>query len=61
VADSVFLRSRRQYHAPDDDARLGFSEIKLVIIDTAQQGQERIIEHDHTKPETMLIETKRED
>jgi hypothetical protein len=35
----------------------GFTEIKLVIIDTAQQRQEGVIEHDDTKPELVLIET----
>ena len=47
-----------QLIAPADDARLGFSEIKLVIIDTAQQ-QPRVIEHDDTKPEPVLIENRR--
>jgi hypothetical protein len=40
-----------QLIAPADNARLGFSEIKLVIIDTAQQRQDRVIEHDDTRPE----------
>jgi Family of unknown function (DUF5681) len=40
------------------DERVQISEIKLVIIDAAQQ-QPRVIEHDHTKPEPVLIENKR--
>jgi hypothetical protein len=42
------------------DERVQISEIKLVIINAAQT-QTRTIDHDDTKPETMLIETKRED
>ena len=42
-----------------DEGRVQISEIKLVIIDTAQQRQERVIEHDDTKPEPVLIENKR--
>src|SRR6478609_4873673 len=40
------------------DERVQISEIKLVIIDAAQQ-QPRVIEHDDTKPEPVLIENKR--
>jgi hypothetical protein len=41
------------------DERVQISEIKLVIVDTAQQ-QSRVIEHDDTnKPEPVLIENKR--
>jgi hypothetical protein len=39
-----------------DDARMQISEIKLVIIDTAQR--ERVIGHDEPKPEPVLIEAK---
>jgi Family of unknown function (DUF5681) len=42
-----------------DEGRVQISEIKLVIIDTAQQRQERVIEHDDNKPEPVLIENKR--
>jgi hypothetical protein len=53
-----------QLIAPADDARLGFSEIKLVIIDTAQLPETRVIEHDrivehtNTVSEPALIEAK---
>ena len=40
------------------DERVQISEIKLVIIDTAQQRQECVIEHDDTKREPVLIEAK---
>src|SRR6476620_6557231 len=40
------------------DERVQISEIKLVIIDTAHQRQERVVEHDDTKREPVLIEAK---
>jgi len=40
------------------DERVQISEIKLVIIDTAHQRQERVAEHDDTKREPVLIEAK---
>jgi hypothetical protein len=46
-----------QLLAPAEGAR-SLTEIKLVIIDTAQQ-QPRVIQHDDTKPEPVLIENKR--
>jgi hypothetical protein len=48
-----------QLIAPADDARLGFTEIKLVIIDTARN--ERVIEHNDTDSSPMPIENKTEE
>jgi hypothetical protein len=46
------LGKAAQLIAPADDARLGFSEVKLVIIDTAQQRKERVTtpSPEHTWP-----------
>jgi hypothetical protein len=61
------LGKAAQLIAPSDQARQGFTEVKLVIIDTAQR-QERVIEHDDTtrvsddtRAEPVMIEAKRAD